>query len=153
METTLAKRPGRRLRSLSPFLGSPTGRFFRNDFLDLWDGDGFAETVPAMNIREEKTNYIVDMAAPGLKKEDFDIKAEENQLTISCDKDNEKKENGKEYFSMKEYDYSCFSRTVTLPEYAESSKIIAKYNNGILNLTIPKKQEGQQGSNKKINVQ
>ncbi|MBI2269868.1 MAG: Hsp20/alpha crystallin family protein [Bacteroidetes bacterium] len=153
METTLTKTPARRLRSVSPFLSSPLDRFFRNDFLDFWNENGFSGTTPSLNIREEKNNYILNLAAPGLKKEDFDINVEGNLLTISCDKETETKENGTEDFSRREYNYSCFSRTVTLPDYAESNKIVAKYTDGILNLTIPKKPEAQRVTSQKIKVQ
>lgn len=152
METSLSKRPLRKLRSLSPFRGSSLDRFFRSDFPDIWDGgDTFTETVPSVNIREEKDNYFVDMAAPGLKKEDFDISVEGNLLTISCDKE-EKKDEEAEGYSRKEYSYSCFSRSVTLPDYADSDRIAAKYIDGVLTLRIPKKPESVKSKSKKIKV-
>lgn len=153
METTLTKRP-RRMRAMSPFSTSPMDRFFRNDFLDFWGEDRLIETVPSLNVREEKNNYLVDMAAPGLKKEDFDIHVDGSLLTISCDKETESKEeketNG---YSRREYSYSSFSRTVSLPEFADTEKIAAKYTDGILSLTIPKKPEAQKVMSQKIQVQ
>jgi HSP20 family protein len=153
METTLSTKPQRRMRALTPFWGTPTDRFFRNDFLDLLDGDEFIETVPSLNIREEKNNYILDLAAPGLKREDFDINVEGDRLTISSDKETETEEKEKEGFTRREYSYSSFSRTITLPDFADTSKINAKYNNGILNVTIPKKPEAQKVTSQKIKVQ
>ena len=153
METTLSTRPHRRMRASSPFWNSPTSLFFRNDFLDLFDGDEFPETVPSLNIKEEKNNYILELAAPGLKRDDFDINVEGDLLTISSNKETEKKEEEKEGFTRREYSYSSFSRTITLPDYADTSKIAAKYNDGILNLTIPKKPEAQKLSSQKIKVQ
>lgn len=153
METTLAKRPSRRFRGLTPFLSRPADRFFRNDFLNLWDGDGFTETVPSLNIREEKNNYILDLAAPGLKRDDFDIKVEGNLLTISSEKETETKDEDENNYTSREYSYSSFSRSVTLPEQADAGKISAKYNDGILNLTIPKKPEAQKSQSQKIKVQ
>ena len=149
METTLARRPLRRLRSLTPFWNTPADRFFRNDFLNLWDGDGFVETTHSLNISEEKINFILELAAPGLKRDDFDIKVDGNLLTISSEKETETKDDN---YACREYSYSSFSRTVTLPDYADSSKIVAKYTDGILNLTIPKRPEAQKLT-QKIKVQ
>ena len=94
MTTTLIKNPARRLRSLSPFATSPLDRFFRNDFFNFSDGDEI-ETLPSLNIGEEKNNYIVELAAPGLKRDDFNIEVEGNLLTISSEKESETSE-GKE---------------------------------------------------------
>jgi HSP20 family protein len=152
MSTTLEKRPTRKLRNLSPFWSTPLDRFFRNDFSDIWDG-GDLETIPSINVTEEKNNYIVSMAAPGLKKEDFDINIEGNLLTISSEKETETDGKETDNFSRREYNYSCFSRTVTLPDYADTKAIAAKYNDGILNLTIPKKPEAQKNISQKIKVQ
>lgn len=152
METTLSTRPLRSLRSLSPLWSRPLDRFLRNDLFDLSDG-GFVETVPSLNIREEKNNYIVDLAAPGLKKDDFNIEVEGDMLTISSEKETETKEKEKEGYTRQEYSYSSFSRSVTLPDFADSSKISAKYDNGILNLTIPKKPEALKSHSQKIKVQ
>jgi len=153
MENTLTKRPARNFRSLSPFSISPIDRFFRNDFFDFWNEDRLVETVPSLNIKEEKNNYLMEMAVPGLKKDDFDINMEGNLLTVSCNKETETKDNGTDNFSRREYSYSSFSRTVTLPDYADSTKIGAKYNEGILTLTIPKKPEAQRVTGQKIKVQ
>ncbi len=148
---TLVKNPTRSLRPSSWF--SPAERFFRNDFLDLWDGDNL-NTIPSMNITEDKENYKVELAAPGLKKDDFNIDVEGNLITISCDKETETTESkDKNGYSRTEYNYSCFSRSSTLPDYADTNKITAKYNDGVLNLSIPKKPEAQQSMSKKIKVQ
>src|SRR4051812_10017671 len=125
METTLS-RPTRRLRTTSPFWNTPSNMFYKNDFLDLLDGDALVETTPSLNIREEKNNYILELAAPGLKKDDFNVQVEGELLTISSDKETESEKKEPEGYTRKEYSYSSFSRTVTLPEYADTSKISAK---------------------------
>src|SRR5688500_9839978 len=107
MNTALGKRPSHSMRGLNPFWSSPLDRFFRNEMLDTWAGDGLVETVPSLNVREEKSNYIADMAAPGLKKEDFDISIDSNRLTISCDKETDVKQDESEGYSRREYNYSC----------------------------------------------
>lgn len=151
MTTTLAK-PLRKLRSMSPFWSSPLDRFFRSDFPDFL-GTDIVETVPSLNLTEDKNNYVIELAAPGLKKEDFNVNVDGNLLTVSCDKETETKEERENGFSRREYNYSSFSRTVTLPDYADSDKITAKYLDGVLSLTIPKKPEAQKVATQKIKVQ
>jgi HSP20 family protein len=137
---------------ISSYWRSPVDRFFRNDFMNLWGG-AEQETIPSVNIREEKDNYKVDLAAPGLKKEDFSIGVEGNVLTIQCEKESENKEGGEnENYSRREYNYSSFSRSLSLPDNADSSKIEAKYTDGILCLNIPKKTGSAGGQSQKIEV-
>ena len=130
----------------------PLDRFFRNDFLNFWDGN--IDTVPSINISEEKGAYKIEMAAPGLKKEDFSIDVDRNMLTISCEKETENKTGGeKDNYSRREYNYTSFSRSLSLPENVDSTKITAKYNDGVLLLSVPKKEDGQQRLSKKIKVE
>lgn len=119
-----------------------------DDFFNSWD-EWFGSnklplrplTVPAVNIMEEKDNYQVTLAAPGMAKDDFNIDVEENILTISASKKDEKEEKDKK-FTRKEYNYSSFSRSFTLPEDVLDDKIQASYENGVLKLILPKSQEG-----------
>jgi HSP20 family protein len=131
----------------------PFHRFFGNDFLDFWDGNS-ALTVPSINVREEKDFYEVEMAAPGMAKEDFDIDLDGNLLTISAEKEEEnpKENDGGKRYSRREYNYSSFSRSFTLPEVADTEKIDASYKDGILHLRVPKKAEAIKNKNRKINV-
>jgi HSP20 family protein len=132
---------------------SPWNRFFRNDFLDLWDGDSF-QTTPSINISEEKDHYEVELAAPGMKKEDFNVDLEGNLLTISCENETEtggnEEKQGK--YSRREYNYSSFSRSFTLPDVADTEKIDAKYTDGILHLRIPKRAGDDVKKNRRIDV-
>lgn len=125
-------------------------RMFRDGFRDYFAGD-LPETIPAVNISEEKDRFFIEMAAPGLKKEDFKISVEGDVMTIASEKEEEKKEEGKN-FSRKEYNYSSFSRSFTLPETANISNIEAKYADGVLKLTIPKKEIAQTAQTKQIAV-
>lgn len=130
----------------------PLDRFFRNDFLNFWDGN--METIPSINISEEKGNFKIEVAAPGLKKEDFNIDIDRNMLTISCEKETESETGGeKDNYSRREYNYTSFSRSLSLPENVDSSKITAKYNDGILSLLVPKKDDGRQKLSQKIKVE
>jgi HSP20 family protein len=122
--------------------------FFMDDFFKPWDGwfdkglMGRMNTVPAVNITENKDDFKVAMAAPGMKKDDFSIDMEGNMLTISCEKE-ENKEEKDERFNRKEYNYSSFSRSFTLPDDINKEKIEARYEDGVLKLVLPKKEEAK----------
>jgi HSP20 family protein len=116
--------------------------FFRTNFLsDLFDSDnGF--NVPAVNIAEGKEDYRIEVAAPGLEKNDFKINLDHNVLTISSEKEHNKEEKNDNY-TRKEFSYSSFKRSFTLPESVEGEKISASHKNGVLFITIPKREEAK----------
>lgn len=99
------------------------------------DGD-----VPAVNIKDAKDQYLLEFAAPGLKKQDFKIDLDNYVLTVSSEKKQEKEEKESSY-SRREFVYSSFSRSFTLPKTVNVDKIKADYSNGILSITLPKKEE------------
>jgi len=119
-----------------------------NDFFKPWNGWfdnttnfwGRELTVPAVNVSENTKDYKVSVAAPGMKKDDFKIDVEGDMLTISAETKNEKEEKD-EKFSRKEYNYSSFSRSFTLPDAVNKEKIEATYENGVLQLVLPKTEE------------
>ena len=122
------------------------------DFFRPWgDFSGFEglglrnNNYPAVNISETKDDYMVTMAAPGLKKSDFNIDVEGNLLTISSEKE-ETKEAKEATYNRKEYSYSSFSRSFTLPAEVMSDKIEATYEDGVLKLTLPKKEEAKKAN-------
>lgn len=125
-------------------------KFYRTNFGDWWN-DNLMETIPAVNIRENKDNYTIEMAVPGMKKEDFKINVDGDLITISSEKESESKEEQKGY-TKREYNYSSFSRSFTLPTAANTEKINARYDNGVLHLTIPKREETVKTATKKISV-
>jgi HSP20 family protein len=92
---------------------------------------------PAVNIQEDDKQFIIEMAAPGLKKEDFKINLEDHVLTISKEAE-EKKEEAKENYTRKEFVYSSFSRSFRLPKTILENKIKADYQDGVLNIGLPK---------------
>lgn len=108
-------------------------------------------TVPAVNLKENEKNYTIELAAPGLKKEDIKIDLNENVLTISSEKKDEKTEEEKGKFTRKEFSFSSFSRSFTLPENANAEAINASYTDGVLNIDIPKK-EVEKSSPKQIDI-
>lgn len=118
--------------------------FFSKPLLDLFDG-GFPSrriNVPAVNISERKDDYLVSMAAPGLKKEDFKIDVEGNMLTISSEKEEDHEEKDEKY-TRQEYSYSSFERSFTLPDEVNKDRIDAHYQDGVLQLVLPKKEEAK----------
>ncbi len=127
--------------------------FFKpwNEWFDNGGLRGRAMNVPAVNITEHKDEYQVSLAAPGLKKDDFKIDVDGNMLTISSEKE-EKIEEKEARYTRKEYSYSSFSRSFTLPEEINKEKIEAKYEDGVLKLSLPRKEEVKMPSAKHIAV-
>jgi len=128
--------------------------FFNKPLLDLFDSGlpSRRMSVPAVNITERKEDYLVSMAAPGLKKEDFKIDVEGNMLTISSEKEEENEEKSEKY-TRQEYSYSSFERSFTLPDEVNKDKIDAHYQDGVLELVLPKKEEAKKMAiSKKIAV-
>ncbi|MBK8610694.1 MAG: Hsp20/alpha crystallin family protein [Chitinophagaceae bacterium] len=129
--------------------------FFRpwNGFFDEGNGNLWGKTmnIPAVNITENKKDYLVSMAIPGMKKDDFKIDVEGNILTISSEKEENKEEKDKK-FTRKEFNYSCFSRSFTLPEEVNKEKIEAKYEDGVLKISLPYKEGAKMLSAKHIAV-
>ena len=121
-----------------------------------WGTSNFSNTgttLPAVNIRESNENFEVEMAAPGMNKNDFNILLEGNTLTITSEKSDEQEEKDGEKFSRREFRYQSFQRRFTLPkEVVDVDQINAKYENGILKLSIPKKEEAKQKPPRTINI-
>lgn len=109
---------------------------------DSYLGNKLVARVPAVNIAETENEFHIELAVPGLKKEDFKINLDKNVLTVSAEKKAESTDEGKK-FSKREYSYSSFTRSFTLPESADHSKIEADYADGILKLIVAKKEEAK----------
>jgi HSP20 family protein len=121
---------------------------FFSDALQLWD---MPSTMPAVNVHEDETNFRMEVAAPGMEKSDFKINVRDNVLIISAEKKTEKKEEDKN-FTRREFNYSSFRRSFSLPENVDQENIRAEYNNGILNVTIPKMKKESAPKVKSIDV-
>jgi HSP20 family protein len=127
-----------------------------DDFFKPWnewfyDRKGKMATVPAVNITEGDGKYQVMLAAPGLKKDDFHIDVDGNLITISAETKSEKEEK-EEQFTRKEYNYTSFSRTFTLPENIDKDRIEAKYENGELKLVLPIKGNVKETAKQQIKI-
>ena len=101
-----------------------------------------ATRTPAVNISESDNGFEVELAVPGLSKEDIKINLDKNVLSVSADKKTETVDENKK-FTKREYSFNSFSRSFNLPESADQSKIEADYTAGILKLTIAKKEEAK----------
>ncbi len=98
------------------------------------------KSLPSVNVIEKTDGFLLEVAAPGLKKEDFKINFQESKLTISAEKEVNAEESS-DKITRKEFSYNQFQRTFTLPKSVESEKISATYTDGILRISIPKKEE------------
>ena len=132
-------------------MGSKSVNSFFDDFItkDLfdWTDKNFASlgsNLPSVNLKETDTNIEIELAAPGMKKEDFKVEIENDMLMISSEKEEEKEEVGKkDNYIRKEFNYQSFCRTFSLPETANENKIEANYKDGILHVVIEKKKATQ----------
>jgi HSP20 family protein len=130
-------------------------RFFENEMFDLSNRNysNTYTTLPAVNIKEDKEGFEVEMSAPGFEKSDFKIELNNNLLTISSEKKIENETKNDQLFTRREFSYQSFMRSFSLPETIESGKIVAKYENGILAISIPKKEEAKPKPLKQIDIQ
>ncbi|MDE3212157.1 MAG: Hsp20/alpha crystallin family protein [Bacteroidota bacterium] len=121
--------------------------FFYRDMFD-WGIKNFSNTnttIPAVNIKEDADNYEVEVAAPGMSKKDFKIELDGNSLTISSEKVTQNGQKEDERYSRKEFSYQSFQRTFVLQkDVMDIDKIQARYENGLLHLVIPKREEAKQ---------
>lgn len=124
------------LRKLNS-LPSLVEEFFNRDFPYNWSSNWATVSTPAVNIIEDNDEYRIEVAAPSLKKGDFKINLENDQLTISANKE-ENKEEKDETYTRREFSYSSFSRSFTLPDSVNGEKISAEYKDGILSIHVPK---------------
>jgi HSP20 family protein len=128
--------------------------FLASDLFD-WSNRHFSSTettLPSVNIKESTDEFEVELAAPGFVKDDFNIELNNDLLTISSEKKTENETKEGQQFARREFSYQSFSRSFTLPNTADSDKIKAKYENGILKVSIPKKAEAKPRPTKQIAI-
>ena len=124
-------------------------------FNDFFDNDWMVRTnatAPAINVLENENSYEIEVAAPGMKKEDFKVHIDENgNLAIEMEKkvdEKEEKKNG--HYLRREFSYSKFQQTMVLPDDVQRDKISAKVENGVLNVIIPKVEKAKPEDNKRV---
>jgi HSP20 family protein len=124
-----------------------------DDFLtrDFFGGSRTGSTIPASNVKETAENFTIEVAAPGMEKADFTVKLDRDILVISSEKKAEEKIEGVRY-TRKEFGYSSFTRSFSLPETVDTEAIAATYEKGILTVVLPKKPEIVKNSNRTIEI-
>jgi HSP20 family protein len=142
----------RNLNNFSIF--SPMFNDFNRELLN-WGNSNYSSTsttVPSVNIKEDGDNFEVEVAAPGMSKDDFKITLDGNLLTISSAKE-EKNEEKLDNYTRREFSYQSFQRSFELHrEVVDQDNIEARYENGMLRLTIPKKEEAKQKEPRLIEI-
>ena len=142
--SALTKRGSMGLPSVFDDFFKPWNEWFSKDE-NFW---GRSLSMPSVNITEDEGGYNVSLAAPGLKRDDFKIDISGNMITISSEKEENKEEKEKK-FTRREYNYSSFSRSFNLPEEVNKEGIEAKYADGVLNISLPKKEELRKNNERK----
>ena len=122
-------------------------------FNDFFDNDWMVKansTAPAINVIESEKEYKVELAAPGMTKNDFHVQlADDNTLTISMEKKNENKDENKKYL-RREFSYSKFEQSMIIPDNVEKEKINASVNDGVLTIDLPKKMNEEKAQASKV---
>ena len=119
---------------------------FKSWIDDFWGADSILDDdffrsrkslMPSVNIKDKSKTFEIELAAPGMEKDDFDVSVENGLLCISAEKEASKEEK-EENYTRKEFSYNSFKRSFTLPENADAEGITAKYTNGVLKLSLKK---------------
>jgi HSP20 family protein len=127
--------------------------FFNHDLQKAFGHDGDTYAMPSVNVVESPEAFRLELAAPGMNKEDFDVKIEKDLLTITAEKQTKTEEGAeKEKYVRREFHYTKFKRSFQLSDNVDATKVEARYENGILHLTVPKKEEAKELPARKIEI-
>lgn len=124
-----------------------TDGFFDNELLNF----PLTRWVPNANVRETDEEFIIELAAPGMEKDEFKVEAQEDLITIEGKHDEEEEEKGEAYH-RKEFRTTSFKRAFRLPQSVITDKVDAKYSHGILKLTLPKREEAKSIGKKLVKI-
>lgn len=133
----------------SPF-GGILDNFLTTSFPNIWN-ENFTTTSPSINIIEDKDQFIVEVASPGLQKENFEVKIDDDHLVIAATEENHSDDSSPKY-SRREFNYTSFKRSFYLPDTIDSNKVEAQYKEGILAVTLAKKPEAVDSGPKEIAI-
>ena len=132
-------------------MGSFLDGFLGGDFLRPGFQDKVSGTVPAVNVAETATGFRIEVAAPGLEKSDFKIALDKDILSIKVEKV-QSEEQVEDKFVRREFNYSTFERSFQLPKTIDQEKIDAKYEGGVLHLSLPKREEALEKPTREISI-
>ena len=124
----------------SQSIGKWIDNLFNTTLADVMGSD-YAVSHPSVNITDHENHFLMELAAPGLEKQDFTIQIEQDNLVISAEKKMEKEESEKGKFTRREFNYNAFRRSFYLDDNINREGIAAAYENGVLKVTLPKKEE------------
>ncbi|MBN2165795.1 MAG: Hsp20/alpha crystallin family protein [Marinilabiliaceae bacterium] len=145
----------KRFENKTPSFPSFFDNWLNRDMMD-WMNTNFSDTnttLPAVNIKENENAFELEVAAPGMNKADFNVSLDNDTLTISSEKKVEKKEEKEGNYTKREFSYQSFQRSFTLPEtVVDGDKISAVYENGILKINIPKREEAKPKPSRVIKI-
>lgn len=111
------------------------------------------KSLPAVNIEEQEDKYVLELAAPGKSKKDFNIELDNDLLTISSEiKEEHKSEDKDRNFTRREFSYESFRRSFTLPDSVDTSKVKANYKNGVLLVDLAKREEAKKQPKRLIDI-
>lgn len=130
---------------------SSVDEFLNENFFNLAGMAGKTGNLPRVNITETDDDFKVEMAAPGMRKEDFHVELDNDNLVIWTERSSSE-ENTESNYHRREFSYEAFRRSFYLPNTVEAEKINARYENGLLLLVIPKKEEARKKPAKKIKI-
>jgi HSP20 family protein len=144
----------KRSQNWYPTFPSFFDKFFDGNLMD-WNNSNFSSTdttLPAVNVKENNDAFMIEVAAPGMTKDDFKLNYDNGRLTISSERKNEKKDEGENY-TRREFSYQSFQRSFTVPENIVSGdKISANYKDGILIINLPKREEVKPKPSREIKI-
>ena len=138
------------IRKQNPFFPSLVDELFNQD--RRVRTSSISSTTPAVNLIEQDTQFLIELAAPGNKKEDFEIEIEDGILSISSSSNKEDNTSEKETFTRHEFSYNSFRRSFTIPESVDVSSIEATYNEGVLVIKLLKLEEALPQPKKLITI-
>ena len=133
-----------------PFFGRDLIQNFFDDNMGISTGN-IGTTLPAVNISETDNDLVIEVAAPGMNKKDFKVEINDNQLRVGYNREN-KTENNENKHWRREFNFESFERIFTLPAILENEKIEGTYNDGILRISLPKKEEARRKPAKAIEI-
>ncbi|MFW5835432.1 MAG: Hsp20/alpha crystallin family protein [bacterium] len=142
------------IRRFIPATPTSPDKFLDENLRDIFSTNyaGPKATMPSVNVKETDDEFQIEVAAPGMKKEDFSINLDNNMLSISSEHKEEAKDEDEGY-TRKEFSYQSFRRTFNIPEgVIDQEKIDAKYDDGILSIRMPKQEEAKVKPAKKIDI-